>query len=425
MRRAYTFFLYLIIPFLLARLYWKGRRLPAYRQRILERFSLSKKKGRSDVDIWVHAVSLGEVVAATPLIDALLVKQWRVLVTTMTPTGSEQVIKRFGDQVTHQYIPYDLPWVLRRFFKTTHPRLGIIMETELWPNLFNEAKKKKIPLLLANARLSDRSFKSYEKVSFMFKPVLNQLAAILAQSDEDAQRFIALGASVDLVHMLGNMKFDLQLKMSANDECMQLKAQWGSARTIVIAASTHDDEENQLLSHLGRLKEAIPQVLLLIAPRHPERFQAVYQMIGAHGFNPGLRSQLSTINANTDVVVVDSLGELLHFYQISDYAFVGGSLVPVGGHNVLEPIAVQVPVFCGPHMNNSKVICQDLCEAGAMVMVEHVGELINALVAMHHNKLQRAQQILNASAVLAANRGTVARYMEKIDAILGRSSQGS
>ena len=417
MRHIYTFFLYLLIPFILLRLYWKGRRAPAYRQRVLERFSLGRRE-LFPVDVWVHAVSLGEVVAATPLIDALLAKKRRVIVTTMTPTGSQQVIKRFGEQVAHQYIPYDLPWALRRFFKRVNPHLGIIMETELWPNLFNEAKRIKMPLLIANARLSDKSFKSYEKVAFMFKPVLNQLTAILAQSDEDAKRFVALGAAEDLVQVLGNMKFDLQLHIPLNEDCTKLKEKWGQERIIVIAASTHDDEERQLLSHFNKLKMAIPPVLLLIAPRHPERFQTIYQMSCSYGLNTGLRSQLKTIDTNTEVVVVDSLGELLNFYQISDYAFVGGSLVPVGGHNVLEPIAVQVPVFCGPHMNNSKAICQDLLAVRAMVMINTVDELITALTTMHQNGLQRQQQITNASAVLEANRGTVARYMEKIEAIL-------
>ena len=417
MRQIYTFFLYLLTPFIVLRLYWKSRRLPAYRYRILERFSLGIAT-IAPVDIWIHAVSLGEVVAATPLIDELLAKQWRVLVTTMTPTGSQQVSKRFGSQVSHQYIPYDLPWALRRFFKKNQPRLGIIMETELWPNVIYQAHKIKMPLLLANARLSDKAFKRYEKVSFMFKPILNQFTAIFAQSNEDAQRFVTLGASASLVQVLGNIKFDLQFRMALNQDCLSLKEKWGNERTVVIAASTHDDEENQLLSRLNQLKAAIPPVLLLFAPRHPERFQQVYQLSVTQGFNTGLRSEPTTIDVHTDVVVIDTLGELLNFYQLSDYAFVGGSLVPIGGHNVLEPIAVQVPVFCGPFMNNSKEICRDLRAAGALTMVENADDLITAITTMYHNDVQRQQQITKASAVLAANRGTVARYMEHIETIL-------
>ena len=418
MRIIYTFLLYLFIPFILLRLYWKGRRLPAYRQRILERFSLSSANASAPVDIWLHAVSLGEVVAATPLIDALLMKQWKVLVTTMTPTGSQQVIKRFGQQVTHQYLPYDIPWALRRFFKKNQPRLGIIMETELWPNLIDMAKQMGIPLLLANARLSDQSFKSYEKVKLMFKPILQQFTAIFAQSEEDVNRFVSLGAPSASVYMLGNIKFDLQLPTLSNHHSLPLDNQWAKDRVVVIAASTHHDEEHQLLLRLNRLKVVIPNVLLVIAPRHPERFQAIYQLCLAEGFRTGIRSEPNTIDATIDVLVIDSLGELLGFYQQSDYAFVGGSLVPVGGHNVLEPIAMRVPVFCGPYMMNSKAICRDLLMADAMVMVKNADALIDAINAMHQNKTQRIRQIDNATAVLLANQGTVARYMEKIELVL-------
>ena len=390
--------------------------MPAYRFRIKERFGLGKTASTEN-DVWVHAVSLGEVVAATPLIDALLAKQYRVLVTTMTPTGSEQVVKRFGNQVSHQYVPYDLPWALRRFFKKNNPRIGVIMETELWPNLIHYATRAALPLLLANARLSDGAFERYQKVRFFFKPLLNQFKAILAQSDEDARRFIALGACSSLVTAAGNMKFDLQLQVPNESDCLRLQKSWGQSRTVIIAASTHDDEERQLLSHLTRLKTTIPDVLLLIAPRHPQRFQTVYALSTQLGFNTALRSQPSGIDGNAEVIVIDTLGELLGFYQVSDYAFVGGSLVPVGGHNVLEPIAMQVPVFTGPYMHNSKSICHDLCKAEGMQLLSHIDELIEALITMHKNPLQRGRQVANASEVLAANKGSVARYMERIESM--------
>ncbi|MDA9272081.1 lipid IV(A) 3-deoxy-D-manno-octulosonic acid transferase [bacterium] len=416
MRRLYTVFIYLAIPYIICRLYWKGRHLAAYRQRIAERFSLGKPLS-SPVDVWIHAVSLGEVVAAIPLIDALLSKQKRVLVTTMTPTGSQQVKARFKDTVEHQYLPYDLPWALRRFFKRMNAQVGIIMETELWPNLVRHAKLAKIPLLLANARLSDKAFKQYQKMVFFFKPVLSQFTAILAQSELDAKRFIALGAPVERVRVLGNMKFDLQLNIKNADHIAELKNNWGSARPIIIAASTHEGEESQLLSELARLRAAIPDLILLIAPRHPERFNTVYELSKQLGFNTGLRSQAAQINANMDVVVLDSLGELLGFYQISDYAFVGGSLVPIGGHNVLEPIAMNVPVFCGPFMQNSQSICDELCTANALKWVNNVSALADALITMHQNPEQRLQQIEQATAVLVANKGTVARHLEQIEAL--------
>lgn len=413
MRKIYTFFLYLLVPFIVLRLVWKGRRLAAYRQRIGERFSFISNK-KQPVDIWVHAVSLGEAVAVTPLIEALLAKSSRVLVTTMTPTGSQHIIKRFADKVQHQYVPYDLPWVVRRFFARYTPKLGIIMETELWPNLINQAKKRHMPLLLANARLSDRAYGQYHRLRFVFKPVLNQFNAILAQSQSDADRFIALGAAPAIVEAFGNMKFDLQIQSKPNDACRLLKEQWGVLRTVVMIASTHDDEESQILKQLNKLKKAIPDLVLLIAPRHPERFALVHQLCVDSGYRVAKRSESHTVDSQVDIVVIDTLGELLSFYQVSDYAFVGGSLVPIGGHNVLEPIAMQVPVFCGPYMQNSKAICQELEASQAIIKVQHVEQLIDAMIKLHQNKPDKQQLIANASAVLTANQGTITRYLEEI-----------
>lgn len=417
MRYLYTFLLYLMTPLIIMRLLWKSRHLPAYRQRIRERFSLNTMT-TSPVDVWLHAVSLGEVVAATPLIQAMLDNKLRVMVTTMTPTGSQQVLKRFGSHVSHQYLPYDLPWALRRFFKTLKPRLGIIMETELWPNLIAQAKKMNVPLLLVNARLSDRAFKQYHKVRFMFKPTLNQLTSILAQSQNDATRFIALGAASERVHVAGNIKFDMQPVVVDSQLQSGLSKAWGSDRVVVIAASTHHIEEDQILSRLAHLQRAIPRVLLLIAPRHPERFQPVFQLCQQYQLRTGLRSQFDTIDAQSEVIVLDSLGELMAFYSLSDYAFVGGSLVPIGGHNVLEPIAVNVPVFCGPYMNNAQSICDDLCNAHAMEKAFDADDLIERIIAVYQNPVRREEQVNNATAVLNANRGTLARCMAEVERYL-------
>ncbi|HHS8364685.1 TPA: lipid IV(A) 3-deoxy-D-manno-octulosonic acid transferase [Legionella pneumophila] len=418
MRFVYSFLMYLLTPYLFFRLWWKGRKLPAHRQRIAERFCLGLQE-YAPVDVWVHAVSLGEVIAATPLIDAMLDKRWSVLVTTMTPTGSERVKSRFGHKVAHQYLPYDLPWVLKRFFKKTRPRVGIIMETELWPNLINQAHASGVSLFLANGRLSDRSLQGYLKLKYLFKPVLNQFSGILTQSNEDAERFIALGANAALVHVLGNMKFDLQINSVDSKKYRELKSHWGEDRVTVIAASTHDNEESQILSQLPRLQEAIPGVVLLIAPRHPERFQSVYQLSVQAGFNTGCRSNLDTVSRKNEVVILDSLGELLGFYQISDFAFVGGSLVPVGGHNVLEPIAMNVPVLSGNQVHNFKTICRELKEAQAILLVNHVNELVDAIIKLYQDKESQSTMVTNASSVLESNKGSVLRYLQKIEAALG------
>ncbi|MCC5014025.1 MULTISPECIES: lipid IV(A) 3-deoxy-D-manno-octulosonic acid transferase [unclassified Legionella] len=417
MRHVYSFLMYLMTPYMLLRLWWKGRQLPAYRQRILERFVLNDREDIK-VDIWVHAVSLGEVIAATPLIDALLAKQWTILVTTMTPTGAERVRARFGEKVIHQYMPYDLPGVTKRFFKRTKARVGLIVETELWPNIIHYAYKAQMDLFLVNARLSERSYQGYRKVKFLFKPVLNQFNAILAQSEDDAKRFKALGAVASKVIVLGNMKFDLQTQNINTELFLELKASWGAERVVVMVASTHEDEEELVLSRLKKLQAGIDNMILLIAPRHPERFQKVHQLSVQLGFNTGLRSQKETLSKENEVVILDSLGELLGFYQISDYAFVGGSLVPVGGHNVLEPIAMKVPVLSGTQVHNFKTICRDLQEAQAIELVENADMLIERIIALHQDGNRKRNLVTNATTVLEANKGAVARYVAKAQSIL-------
>jgi 3-deoxy-D-manno-octulosonic-acid transferase len=368
--------------------------------------------------VWVHAVSLGEVIAASPLIDAMLDKQWSVLVTTMTPTGSERVTARFGDKVAHQYVPYDLPGVLKRFFRQVKPRIGVIMETELWPNLIYQAKSAGVPLILANARLSASSLKAYIKLGWLFKPILNQFTNIMAQSEDDARHYRTLGAKPELIQVLGNMKFDVPTNQIDGALFADLKMHWGQKRVVVLAASTHDDEESQILGQLKRLQKAIPDVLLIIAPRHPERFKTVYQAALNAGFRSGLRSDLSLVSIDTEVVVVDSLGELLGFFHVCDYAFVGGSLVPVGGHNVLEPVAMQVPVLSGSHVHNFKSICADLVESQALQLVQTPEELIDALIYLHNNKDICSQRVSNATAVLERNKGSVGRHMQYIEQLI-------
>lgn len=296
--------------------------------------------------------------------------------------------------------------------------MGIIIETELWPNLIYQARAAKVPLFLANARLSDSSFTNYLKFKVLFKPLLNEFTGILCQGKEDAKRFLALGARKELVHFMGNMKFDLSNNKQEESSFSELKNCWGNERVVVIAASTHDNEEALVLSELKRLQLAIPNVLLLIAPRHPERFQKVYQLALQSGFNTGLRSTKSSISPNNQVILLDCLGELLSFYKLSDYAFVGGSLVPVGGHNVLEPIAMNIPVFCGNHIQNFKEICRDLQHAKAILLVNNAEELMDAIIKVHTDNVLKYALIKNASSVLISNKGSVTRHLDRIEANL-------
>lgn len=417
MRLLYTMLLYLLSPFLFIRLYWKGRNLPDYRNRIRERFVWGGMP-LAQVDVWIHAVSLGEVIAAGPLVEALLEKSFKVMVTTMTPTGSQRVVQNFGSRVSHQYLPYDLPGPLNRFLKQINPRVGVIMETELWPNLIVYAQQRNIPLLLANARISDKAFRQYRRMKFFFKPILNRFTLIMAQSQQDSAYFLTLGADEAKVKVFGNMKFDLQPVSSKLSIAVQLKHHWGEARIVLIAASTHEDEEAQLLQILKQLKTEIPEILLLIAPRHPQRFQLVSELCRNAGFETAMRSNPGSVNPQSDVVILDSLGELLGFYQISDYAFVGGSLVPIGGHNVLEPIAMQVPVFTGRYTHHSKSIIRDLEAADAIKIVDSAHELAQALLQMNHNEIERSKQVTNATRVLESNQGSMLRHLKQVEAFL-------
>lgn len=413
MRHLYTFLLYLLAPWIVLRLYWKGRKLNAYRKRLSERFSIGPIVS-PQVDVWLHAVSLGEVVAATPLIEHFLEKHLRVLVTTMTPTGSQHVTRRFGTRVSHQYIPYDYPYALRRFFRKIQARVGIIMETELWPNLIMEATRAKVPLVLANARISNHAFKQYQWIRFLLKPILNQFMFILTQSPRDEARYIALGASSDKVKMTGNMKFDLKVSITHEALVKSLKQSFGASRPVLIMASTHEGEENQLLSVFKSLQARIPNIIVLIAPRHPERFQTVYQLCQQQGIKTGLRSDPKSVDEQCEIVVLDSLGELLSFYSISDYAFVGGSFIPIGGHNVLEPIALHVPVFCGPYMQNSQSIIDELLNAHALIQVNDAAAFVEALAHLHHDAPLRVNQTEQATAILVANQGAVAHHFDVI-----------
>lgn len=412
MRFIYSSIMYLLTPFLLLRLWWKGRHLPAYRVRITERFCWGFQP-KASYDLWIHAVSLGEVIAVIPLVDKLLTKQWRLLITTMTPTGAQRVQTYFGDKVAHRYVPYDLPLVVDRFFSVNTIKMGVIVETELWPNLIAYATRYRIPLYLINARLSERSSRGYKRWAFFFRPLLNHFQTIFAQSPVDAQRFIEVGAASKKVRVLGNIKFDAETTFVNPALFKQLKQAWGMERCVLLLASTHDDEEYQLLAHVHILQKNISNIIVLIAPRHPERFKRVYQLAVEYGFNTGLRSKIESITLDNDVIVLDTLGELAGFYQLSDYAFVGGSLVPVGGHNVLEPIAMQVPVITGPHVHNFKAICDDLKDADAIQIVSDAKAVIAKVVELHNNCARKKRLIDNASQILQANKGVVDCYVDE------------
>lgn len=391
-RLLYTLLVGLLLPLALLRLWLRGKGNPDYRQRWGERLGLvpvlTEKKR-----LWVHAVSVGEAIAAAPLVRAWRVAHpdWAVLVTTTTPTGSAQVRRQFGDSVEHCYLPFDLPWMVAMFLRRSRPTLAVVMETEIWPNLYAGAQHRGVPLLLANARLSDKSFKAYACLRWLVGPTLRRVALVAARGAQDAERFVALGAVPGQVEALGNLKFDLE-RSPAVVAAGQAWRDWlGRGRPVWIAASTHPGEDEQVLIAHRVLLQAQPQALLVLAPRHPERAGAVAELIERNGLQalrrsslsaaPGLPSDDLASPADRCVLVVDTLGELMNFYAACDIAYVGGSLVPNGGHNPLEPLVLGLPVLSGPQVFNFREVYAELQALPAVTMVDSAEILGRQLVA--------------------------------------------
>lgn len=419
MRTLYTAIFRLAIPFILIRLLWRSRLAPAYRRRLRERFAWFEPP-KVTGGIWLHAVSLGESVAAIPLIKAIKAKypDLPVTVTNMTPTGSERIKATFGDDILNLYLPYDLPGILKRFLRKVNPVLVVIMETELWPNLLNTLKKNKIPLLLANGRLSTRSATGYLRIKKMVRTMLSAFSWLAVQSDADAQRFLSLGASPEKVVVTGSIKFDIQLPGDLQDKAQGLRRILGEDRLLWIAASTHEGEEEQILDAFQKVRRSFPNLLLFLVPRHPERFTKVTQLCKKRHFTVSLRSDNQPCKKNTDIFIGDTMGEMMLFYAVSDLAFVGGSLVPVGGHNLLEPAALGKASITGHYMHNFVKITELFLEANAVKRVNDRDELAQTVIDLLSDKALREQMGQSGQRVVAHNRGALAKHLELIDGLL-------
>ncbi len=417
---AYTWLLRLLFPLIPLRLIWRGLRNRAYWRRIPERYGFIDALPDARV-IWVHAVSVGEARAAGPLVKALTERypDHRVLITTMTPTGSATVQALFGERVAHCYVPYDYPSAVRRFLKRTHPAIAIIMETELWPNLFRACQARGVPILVANVRMSERSMRGYQRVARLTRATLRTVRAFAVQTQTEAQRLLALGALPDAVHVTGSMKFEMRLPASLQEQAEVLRRDWGAGRPVWIAASTHEGEDEPVLAAHAALKRDFPDALLVLVPRHPERFAAVARLCQKAGFRTVPRSAYTgPIGADVDVVLGDTMGELQLFYAAGDCAFVGGSLVPTGGHNVLEASAVGKPVVFGPHMFNFSEIAALTLERGAGTQIEHAGELAGALKAYLANPVRRAEAGEAGRRLVEENRGALEKTLRLVDAVI-------
>ena len=418
MRYLYTLLLYVASPFILIRMLWRSRRSKEYRHRLGERFgyipTLSCEEGGS---IWLHAVSIGEVITAIPLIKALLDRypNYILTVTTTTLTGSLQVQKNFGGKVQHVYLPYDLPGPINRFLKHIHPCLAILMETELWPNLLHYTSKRNIPVLLANARLSERSLQGYEKITSIVRKMLSQITCVAAQSSADGERFVYLGLPKERLLITGNVKFDLHLPSSLTQEGNLLRCTWGGGeRPTLIVASTHEGEEIIVLDVFRRLRKTFPTVFLILVPRHPDRFEKVAGLCKSAGFSIIKRSFQKVPIPSTDILLGDTIGELRLLYAASDIAFVGGSLVPVGGHNLIEPAGIRLPIITGHHLQNFVLISELLKKGQALIIVNDKESLYKAFFDLLNDPKERVALGERAYQVSATNTGAVDKHVRWI-----------
>jgi len=419
MRLAYNLLSYLLLlPYALYFLL-RGLGNRRYWHKLGERFGLGYQ--RLEGSIWVHAVSVGEVVAATPLIRALkhAYPEKPLLVTTVTPTGAARVTATFGGDVDHAYIPFENPDAIHRFFARKKPRIAMIMETEIWPNLYHGCGVRQIPLVLISARISPKSVKNYRRLLPLFRDTLSHGIIIAAQTESDADRFLSLGASPERTRVTGNIKFDIDLPDSINADGQALRAALFPDRSVWIAASTHDGEEIQVLDAHREVLKAFPDALLILVPRHPERFRSVQELVDREGFVQTLRSRQSAAAADCQVFLGDTMGEVPLFYAASDVAFVGGSLVPIGGHNLLEPAAVGVSMLSGPHVFNAEEIARLFFRQGGCRRVESSAELAAAVVELLGDSDARQRMRVLAAELLENNRGALDRLMGMIRPLIG------
>ena len=424
-RSLYTLLFHLGLPLVAGRLAWRAWQAPAYAKRIGERFALGLPTLKPG-GIWLHAVSVGESIAAAPLVRELLVRypQLPITISCMTPTGSERIQALFGGpeyagRVQHCYLPYDLPWAAARFLDRVQPRLAVIMETELWPNHIHQCAKRGIPVALANGRLSERSARGYARFAKLTAPMLAELDLLAVQTTPEAERFRSLGARAECVEVTGSIKFDLSIDPELLSRAALLRGQWqAESRPVWIAASTHAGEDEVVLAAHRQLLKLNPDALLILVPRHPERFGSVFELCQRQGFSTRRRSSGEPVAAGDQVLLGDTMGELLFLYALADIAFVGGSLVANGGHNLLEPAALGKPVLSGPHLFNFLEIAAQLRAAGALGEVSDADGLAQRVAQLWHEPATAEAMRTAGQAVMRANQGALARLLAGLARLL-------
>ena len=418
MRYLYTLAAYFLAPVFCGVLWFRSLRDSRYRKNFMQRFGFGESMPEGT--IWVHAVSVGEVQAAAVLVRTLHDRYSGIplVVTTLTPTGEERARALLGDRANVRYLPLDLPGSVKRFFNLVKPRIAVIFETELWPNIYHECGRRRIPLVLASARLSPRAMTRYQRFIGLFRQVLSNRMVIAAQGEDDAARFRSLGADPESTHVTGNLKFDFAVPANVKTKGAELRAQYAEDRPVWVAGSTHEGEEAQLLEAHREVRKIHPRAILVMVPRHPQRFSEVGSWLEKQNVRFIRRSQPSARTPDLEVLLVDTLGELLDFYAMGDVAFVGGSLVPVGGHNLLEPAALGLPVLAGPNNFNSADIATILVDRGAAQIVNDPKELARRVAGLLSNPQDRARIGAIGKECVEDNRGALDKLLGLIDPLL-------
>lgn len=404
-----------LLPFMILRLMIKGIKTPKFRQRINQRLGLIAKI-QAPI-IWVHCVSVGEFRAAIVVIDQLIKQHpnHQLLITTTTPTGSDAVISHYQNKVFHLYFPYDLPLIVKRYIKKINPKICLLLETEIWPNLIHELNKNNVPALLINARLSSQSKQKYQKFTAnLIKQTLKKLTLIAAQNQNSANRFIELGAKNDNVITTGNIKFDQNTKPDTTIN-NALQAIIGKRKTIIFA-STHEGEEAQIINQYLKHKRTI-DALFVIIPRHPERFDAVYKLAKNANLNVIRRSENQSTQ-NAQILLGDSMNEMMSYFCSADIVFIGGSLSNTGGHNMLEPAAFAKPIIFGPNIFNFTEISSDLLKQNAAIQIQNVGGLFEKIMWLLNDEKQCKELGNNAQQYLYSKQGAVKNTLKLINKFL-------